>query len=162
MTKLRQKMIRAMDLRNLSKHTQRGYLTAVTGLARHYRKSPEKITDTMIEDYLLYLKNEKNKAPSTCSAALTGIRFLYTHVLDREISIGFSLNKKPRSLPTVLTKQQVWKIICAPTNLKHRMILMTTYAAGLRACEVRRLKPKHIDSERMLIKVVKGKGKKDR
>ncbi|MEN8247243.1 MAG: site-specific integrase [Thermodesulfobacteriota bacterium] len=162
MTKLRQKMIRAMDLRNLTNHTQRSYLTAVTGLAKHYRKSPEKITNTMIEDYLLYLKNEKGKAPNTCCAVLAGLRFFYTHILDRQISVGFSLTKKPRKLPTVLTKEQVWKIICAPTNLKHRMILMTTYAAGLRAGEVIRLKPEHIDSERMLIKVVNGKGKKDR
>ena len=162
MTKLRQKMIRAIDLRNLSNHTQRAYLAAVTGLTKHYRQSPEKISDTMIEDYLLHLKNEKKKAPATCSAALTGIRFFYAHVLDRKISIGFSLTQKPRRLPTVLTKKQAWKIICAPTNLKHRMILMTTYAAGLRAGEVIRLKPEHIDSERMLIKVVNGKGKKDR
>jgi site-specific recombinase XerD len=162
MTELRQKMIRAMDLKNLSKHTQRSYLTAVTGLARHYRQSPEKITETMIEDYLLYLKNEKKNAPTTCCVTLTGLRFFYAHVLDRQISIGFSLTKKPRKLPTVLTKEQVLKTICAPSNLKHRMILMTTYAAGLRASEVIKLKPKHIDSERMLIKVVKGKGKKDR
>ena len=161
MTKLRQKMIRAMDLRNLSAHTQRGYLTAVTGLAKHYRKSPEKITNTMIEDYLLYLKNEKKKAPNTCCAVLAGLRFFYTHILDRQISVDFSLTKKPRRLPTVLTKEQVWKIICAPTNLKHRMILMTTYAAGLRAGEVIRLKSEHINSKRMLIKV-EGKGKKDR
>jgi integrase/recombinase XerD len=105
MTKLRQKMIRAMDLRNLSKHTQRGYLAAVTGLAKHYRKSPEKITNTMIEDYLLYLKNEKKKAPNTCCAVLAGLRFFYTHILDRQISVDFSLTKKPRRLPTVLTKE---------------------------------------------------------
>ena len=66
MTQLRQKMIRAMDLKNLSWNTQRSYLSAVTGLARHYQRSPEKITDTMIEDYLLYLKNEKGNAPGTC------------------------------------------------------------------------------------------------
>ena len=63
MTELRQKMIRTMDLRNLSNHTQRSYLAAVTRLAKHYRQSPEKITATMIEDYLLYLKNEKGNAP---------------------------------------------------------------------------------------------------
>ena len=162
MTELRQKMIRAMDLRNLSKHTQRGYLAAVTGLAKHYRKSPEKITNTMIEDYLLYLKNEKKKAPNTCCAVLAGLRFFYTHILDRQISVDFSLTKKPRRLPTVLTKEQVWKIICAPKNLRNRLLLMTTHAAGLRASEAIRLKPAYIDSERMLIKVVKGKGKKDR
>ena len=161
MTELRQKMIRAMDLKNLSPHSKRTYLAAVTSLAKHYRQSPEKITDQMIEDYLLYLKNEKGNAPASCCTALTGLRFFYTHILDKQISVGFRLTKKPRKLPTVLTKEQIWKIICVPKNLKHRLILMTTYAAGLRASEVRRLKPEHIDSKRMLIKVI-GKGRKDR
>jgi integrase/recombinase XerD len=162
MTELRQKMIRAMDLKNLSPHSKRTYLAAVTGLAKHYRQSPEKITDQMIEDYLLYLKNEKGNAPASCCTALTGLRFFYSHILDKQISVGFRLTKKPRKLPTVLTKEQIWRIICVPKNLKHRLILMTTYAAGLRASEVRRLKPEHIDSKRMLIKVVGGKGRKDR
>ena len=162
MTELRQKMIRALDLKNLSNNTKRAYLTAVTGLAKHYRQSPEKITATMIEDYLLYLKNEKKNAPATCCNILTGLRFFYAHVLGKKISVDFHLTKKLRKLPTVLTKEQIWKMICAPSNLKHRLILMTTYAAGLRAGEVIRLKPIHIDSERMLIKVVKGKGQKDR
>ena len=162
MTPLRQKLIRQMDLKNLSPHTRRSYLNAVNGLARHYRKSPETITSEMIEDYLLYLKNEKNNAPASCSLVLTGLRFFYKHVLDQQIEIGFRLSKKPRKLPTVLTRDQVWKIINGPGNIKHRLALMTTYAAGLRVGELRRLKPEHIDSQRMLIKVVDGKGRKDR
>ena len=162
MTELRQKMIREMELKNLSIHTRRTYLAAVTGLARHYHQSPEKITKEMVEDYLLYLKNEKGNAPATCGIVLTGLRFFYKHVLDQQMPVGFSQSNTQRKLPTVLTKQQVWKIICAPSNLKHRLILMTTYSAGLRAGETRRLKPEHIDSERMLIKVVGGKGGKDR
>jgi len=62
----------------------------------------------------------------------------------------------------VLTKNQVWKIIDGPRNIKHRLALMTTYAAGLRVGELGRLKSEHIDSQRMLIKVVDGKGRKDR
>jgi site-specific recombinase XerD len=162
MTQLRQKMIRAMDLRNLSDHTKRAYLTAVKGLVKHYQESPEKITEEQIEDYLLYLKNEKGNAPSSCIGVLTGLRFFYKNILEKEISVDFSLPKKPRKLPTVLTKEQIWKIICVPKNLKHRLILMTTYSAGLRAGEVRKLLPVHIDSKRMLIKVVDGKGRKDR
>jgi site-specific recombinase XerD len=155
-------MIRAMDLRNLSDHTKRAYLTAVKGLVKHYQESPEKITEEQIEDYLLYLKNEKGNAPSSCIGVLTGLRFFYQNILEKEISVDFSLPKKPRKLPTVLTKEQIWKIICVPKNLKHRLILMTTYSAGLRAGEVRKLLPVHIDSKRMLIKVVDGKGRKDR
>jgi len=162
MTQLRQKMIRAIDLRNLSDHTKRSYLAAVTGLTKHYQESPDKITKEQIEDYLLYLKNEKGNAPSSCIGVLTGLRFFYKNILEKEISVDFSLPKKPRKLPTVLVKEQIWKIICAAKNLKHHLILMTTYAAGLRASEVMRLKPEHIDSKRMLIKVEDGKGRKDR
>jgi site-specific recombinase XerD len=155
-------MIRAIDLKNLSDHTKRAYLNAVTGLARHYQASPEKITEAQIDDYLLYLKNEKGNAPSSCRGVLTGIRFFYQNILEKELTVTFSQGQKPRRLPTVLTKQQVAKIINTPKNLKHRLLLMTTYAAGLRASEVAQLKPEHIDSERMLIKVENGKGRKDR
>jgi site-specific recombinase XerD len=162
MTQLRQKMIRAMDLKNLYWNTQRTYLSAVTGLSMHYEQSPETITNEMIEDYLLYLKNEKGIAPGSCCNVLTGLRFFYTNVLNKQIRVGFSLSKTPRRLPTVLSMEEVWELVCAPANLKHRLILMTTYAAGLRAGEVTRLKPEHIDSKRMLIKIVNGKGRKDR
>jgi site-specific recombinase XerD len=162
MTQLRQAMIRAMELKNLSKNTQRAYLAAVTGLAKHYQQSPAKITDKMIEDYLLYLKNGKGNAPNSCGSVLTGLRFFYKNVTQKTVTVDYSLRKKPRKLPTVLTMEQVWKLICTPKNLKHRLVLMTTYSAGLRASEVIRLKPEHIDSNRMLIKVEDGKGGKDR
>ena len=158
MSKLRQKMIRAMELKNLSANTQRTYLTAVTGIAKHYRKSPDKLSKEMIEDYLLYLKKEKGKCPNTCASALSGLRFFYKHVADQQISIDYSCARKVRNLPTVLPQEDIWNIINAPDNLKHRLILMTTYSAGLRASEVLALKPEHIESKKMLIKV-KGKGR---
>ena len=162
MTQLRHAMIRAMELKNLSKNTQRAYLAAVTGLAKHYQQSPAEITDKMIEDYLLYLKNGKGNAPNSCGSVLTGLRFFYKNVTQKNVAVGYSLRKKPRKLPTVLTMEQVWTLICTPKNLKHRLVLMTTYSAGLRASEVIGLKPEHIDSNRMLIKVEDGKGGKDR
>ena len=160
MTELRQKMIRAMELKNLSPHTQRAYLAAVTGLTRHYRQSPAAITKEMIEDYLLSLK--KSKSPNSCGLVLTGLRFFFAHMAEEKLRVDYRMRKKTQKLPTVLAKEQVAKIICACDNLKHRLILMTTYAAGLRASEVAALKPEHIESERMLIKVVQGKGGKDR
>ena len=160
MSELRQKMIRAMELKNLSPHTQRAYLAAVTGLARHYRQSPVGITKEMIEDYLLLLK--KSRASNSCGLVLTGLRFFYTHVTEEKLRVDYRMRKKTQKLPTVLAKEQVAKIICACDNLKHRLILMTTYAAGLRASEVAALKLEHIDSQRMLVKIVDGKGRKDR
>lgn len=162
MTQLRQKMIRTMELKNLSKHTQRAYLAAVTGLSRHYKQTPGEITQEMVDDYLLYLKNDKGSSPNSRSLVITGLRFFYNHVAQKEFVFGYRIRKIPRKLPTVLTMEQIWKIINAPKNLKHRLILMSTYAAGLRASEVTALQPEHIDSERMLIKVVCGKGRKDR
>lgn len=162
MTELRQKMIRAMELKNLSKHTQRAYLAAVTGLAKHYRQSPDEATQEMVDDYLLYLKNDKGLAPNSCGSALNGLRFFYKHVAQKEFVFDYRIRKRPRKLPTVLTMEEIRKIIYAPGNLKHRLILMTTYAAGLRASEVVGLKPEHIDSKRMLIKIVDAKGHKDR
>ena len=162
MTELRQKMIKAMELRNLSKQTQRGYLMAVKGLAQHYHQSPDKLTKEMIEDYLLYLKNEKRYTPGSCAAVVSGLRFFYNNIADKPITIDYSVPDKGCKLPTVLTQKEVWNIICAPKNIKHRLILMTTYSAGLRAAEVAALKHKHIESEKMLIKVEGGKGRKDR
>jgi len=162
MTELREKMIREMELRNLSENTQRAYLQAVFGLAKHYMQSPDKLTKEMIEDYLLYLKKEKGNALNTVGTAITGIRFFCNHVLgDQQLSPSCSFAKTPSKLPTVLSQEEIWSIINAPNNIKHRLLLMTTYSAGLRASEVLALKAEHIDSKRMLIKVT-GKGGKQR
>ena len=162
MTQLRQKMIRAMELQNLSANTQRAYLAAVTGLAKHYQKSPDTLTKEMIEDYLLYLKNAKGNAPNSCASALTGLRFFYNHVAEQQFCIQYSLSRKVQKLPIVLPQEDIWNIINATDNLKHRLILMSTYSAGLRASEVIALKPKNIESKKMLIKVEKSKGGKQR
>jgi integrase len=162
MSELRQKMIKMMKLRNLGKTSQRSYLTAVTGLARYYRESPDKITKAMIEDYLIYLINEKKRASEGIAVVVSGLRFFYKHVLDDKQRSPNYGTRRVRKLPTVLTQEEVWRIINAPKNMKHRLLLMTTYSAGLRASEVIKLKPEHIDSKRMLIKVEEGKGGKDR
>jgi site-specific recombinase XerD len=93
---------------------------------------------------------------------LTGLRFFYNNVATKKVTIDYKARKIPRKLPTVLSPEQVAAIISSPANFKHRLILMTTYSAGLRAGEVANLKPEHIDSERVLIKIVAGKGRKDR
>lgn len=160
MTELRQKMIRAVELKNLSLRTQRAYRAAVKGLARQCRQSPTVISKEMIEDYLQAL--EKTRASNSCGLVLAGLRFFCAHVAEEKLQVDYRMRKKARRLPTVLTKEQVAAIIRACDNLKHRLILMTTYAAGFRASEVAVLKPEHIDSERMLVKIVDGKGRKDR
>jgi integrase/recombinase XerD len=162
MTPLRQKMIRAMELRNFAKNTQRGYLGAVKGLASFYHQSPDKLTKDAIEDYLLYLKNAKGNTTGSCGAVAAGLKFFYTHVIENAIPFDYRIRRKNRKLPTVLSQEDIWKIINATHHLKHRLILMTTYSAGLRAMEVAMLKPDHIDSKDMLIKVEQAKGGKER
>ena len=162
MTELRKKMIREMELRNLSENTQRSYLQSVSALSKHYMKSPDKLTKEMIEDYLLYLKKEKGHTLTTIGCAITGIRFFYNHVLgDEKLSPSCSFAKSPSKLPTVLSHEEIWSIINATGNIKHRLLLMTTYSAGLRASETLALKAEHIDGKRRLIKVT-GKGGKQR
>ncbi len=162
MTELREKMVREMALRNLSENSQRVYLQSVYGLAKHYMKPPDQVTKKMVEDYLLYLKQEKGKALTTLGSTITGLRFFFNHVVgDEQLSPSCNFAKTPSKLPTVLSQEEIWSIITAAENTKHRLMLMTAYSAGLRASEVLNLKTENIDSKRMLIKVL-GKGGKER
>ena len=112
MTPLREKMIKAMELRNHSPNTQRSYLSSVAGLANYYNKSPDKLSKEKIEDYLLYLKNKKGLAPGSVAIVVTGLRFFYNHVAKENISIDYK-RKHSGKLPTILTQKQIWDIIDA-------------------------------------------------
>lgn len=163
MTELRQKMIRAMELKNFSENTKRSYLQVVSGLAKYYMQSPDTITKEMIEDYLLYLQKEKGNASTSRSVVVCGLRFFYHNVVcDEETPPGFDFLIKPKKLPTVISPEQVWRIIHATNNMKHRLVLMAMYSAGLRVSEALALRAEDIDSTRMLIKVANGKGGKER
>jgi integrase/recombinase XerD len=112
----------------------------------------------MIEDYLLYLKNEKGNAPASCCLVLTGLRFFYKHVGSADRNRFPTDQKTAQASHRAHQRSGLENHQQYPKNIKHRLMLMTTYAAGLRVGELRRLKPEHIDSQRMLIKVVDGKG----
>jgi integrase/recombinase XerD len=162
MSELRNQMIRAMELKDFSTKTQQAYLGAVKGLAKFYGKSPDLLNQQEVEDYLLDLKHS-GKSASTRNVAICGLRFLYEKVLDsQDISLSFPTRKKPKILPEVLSTNEVASIIDAPDNIKHRVILMTAYSAGLRLSEIANLKIEHINSARMQIRVDQGKGRKDR
>jgi len=162
MSKLRENMIRAMELRNLAPNTKRGYLTSITALANHYQTPPDKITYEMVEDFLLYLKNDKALAPSTLRTYAERFKFFYNTVLGNESPLELFFKKRRKKLPVVLSQDEVFRLVHAPNNLKHRAMLMTAYSGGLRASEVLHLKVDHINSKRMLIMVEDGKGGKDR
>jgi len=163
MTELRQKMIKVMELKDLSENTQKAYLRVVTDLAKYYRLPPDQLSTEMVDNYLLYLKNDLGHAPITCAGAKSALKFFYHEVLEnKDISLKFSIRRINRKLPVVLTLDDARKIVNAPTNMKHRLLLMITYSGGLRASEVVALKADNIDSKRMLIKVENGKGSKER
>jgi site-specific recombinase XerD len=163
MTELRQRMIKEMTIRNFSPRTQEAYLSAVAGLAKHYRQSPDKITKGMIREYLLYLIQERKLAWDSCNVAVSGLRFFYTHTLGKKsISLSIPPRKKVTQLPEILSSEELESLFAALSNQKHRTLLMTTYSAGLRLNEVVHLRVTDIDSKRMMIRVKQGKGRKDR
>lgn len=162
MSMLRQKMICELELRRKSPATVYQYVSAVADLAKFYGRSPDQISREEVRQYLHYLLVDRKLAGTTCNVKIVALRFFYRQVLGQE---DFQLDvrcKRPRTLPEPLSREEVVRLFEATDNLKHRVLLMTTYAAGLRGCEVVRLKPRHIHSERMLIRVEAGKGCKDR
>ena len=163
MTPMRQKMIKEMTLRRFSPKTQKSYLSSVTGLARYFKLSPEKINKQMIEEYMLHVIQERKLKWGSCNTILVGLRFFYTKMLGQEsLFINIPINKKGSVLPEILSSDELEHLFTVMTNQKHRTLLMTAYAAGLRVSELVNLKVTDIDSKRMMIRVHQGKGRKDR
>lgn len=162
MTPLRAKMIREMELRQLSPNTQKSYLRAVRGLASHYGRSPDRLALEDVRSYLHYLLVGRKLAGASCNVAAAGVTFFYQKVVRLEGFDPKMRQKRSGRLPEVFSQEKLQRLFGATHNRKHRALLMTTYAAGLRVAEVVRLKPEHIQSDRMMIRVEQGKGNKDR
>jgi integrase/recombinase XerD len=164
MTILRQRMIDDMQVRNFSPHTQASYVLQVSQFARHFGRSPDKLGPEDIRAYQVYLTNERKLAPGSIHVAIAGLRFFYRVTLKKKWTFRevLPLPKKPQKLPVVLSPEEVLHFLGCVERIKHRVILTTCYAAGLRISEAVRLKPTAIDSRRMVIRVVQGKGQKDR
>ncbi len=163
MTELRERMIRDMKIRGLSESTIRTYVYHVAKIARHFNKSPAIMTLDEIKEYIVHLKDKQKSSWSARNQLVAALNFLYkTTLSDTTRLLAMPRRKKPKHLPVVLSREEVKRLINAPDNIKHRMLLKTAYAAGLRVSELVSLRPEHIDSHRMLIRVEKGKGQKDR
>ena len=163
MKPLRQKMLNDLRIRNLAENTQTSYLQSVTGLAGYYHRSPDQISVQEVQDYLLYLSQERHLAWKSCNTIRHGLRFFYRVTLGRPATEFYlPCAKEPSKLPEILSHEELVRLFTVTTNRKHRALLMTTYAAGLRASEVTRLRISDIDSGRMCIRVEQGKGQKDR
>lgn len=156
-------MLEDMKVRNLSPKTQVAYITQVARFAKHFGKSPEHLGLEEIRAYQVYLVNEKRVSWSLFNQTVCALRFLYRTTLDRKESIGhIPFPRQERKLPVVLSLSEVTQFLGAIGNIKHRAIMMTAYAGGLRISEVVKLRVADIDSQRMVIHIREGKGHKDR
>ena len=159
---LRTKMIEEMKLRNFSSRTEQSYVSAMVGLVKHYRQSPDQLTQEQIRSYLLHLK-ERGLSPSSRNVAVSGLKFFYHQVLGwNEQKLFLPPRKRSWRLPEVLSPQEVERLFLATGKFRDRCLLMTAYATGVRVSELVRLKVSDIDSSRMMVKVEQGKGRKDR
>ncbi len=164
MSSLRQRMIEDMQIRNLAVHTQNTYVIQVSMFARHFSRSPELLGPEEIRTYQVYLTNEKKLATSSILIAIAALRFLYKVTLKKDWTLTeiIPAPKKPQKLPIVLSPEEVIQFLNCVAGIKHRVILTTCYAAGLRISEAICLRPPAIDSKRMVLRVEQGKGQKDR
>jgi integrase/recombinase XerD len=159
---LRQRMLDDMRMRKLEPNTQAGYIRAVRKLAGFLRRSPDTATVEDLRRFQLHLVDE-GTSPITLNATLTGLKFFFDVTLDRgELMAKMQPVHVPRTLPVVLSREEVARLIAATRNLKHQTALSLAYGTGLRAGEVVALKVGDIDSQRMTLRVEQGKGRKDR
>ena len=162
MTPLRQRMLENMRLRNLSERTQETYISQVRRFATYFGKSPEVLGPEEIRTYQLYLI-ERGSSWSVFNQTVCALRFLYQQTLQREWAVEhIPFPRKPKKLPVVLSREEVGMFLEGITNYRHRVVLTTIYATGLRLSEAAHLKPSDIDSMRMVVRVEQGKGNKDR
>ena len=162
MGEIRDQMVMAMQLRNFSAKTIKNYLWQVKSFVRMFRKSPAEMGEEEIQRYL-YSLVERKVSWSMIRIAYSALKFLYRDTLQREWKVEkFPRVKREKRLPVVLSGEEIRRLFEAVKNLKHRMVLMSCYSAGLRVSEAVHLKVTDIDSQRMQIRVEQGKGKKDR
>lgn len=164
MGKLRDQMVSDLLLRNYSPKTVQAYTWCMFHFVKHSRRSPDLMGEPEIRKFLLHLVEERKASPSLRKMFVAGIKFFYRVTLNRPEEVErIPYPKIPKTLPDVLTQEEVAAIIDAVESVKYRAIIATTYAAGLRITEACGLHCRgDIDSKRMLIHIRAGKGGKDR
>ena len=159
----RDAMDEAMALRGLAPRTRQIYLSWVRRLVQFCRVVADQLTTEQVRAYLLHLTQERKLSFSTFNQALNAARFFFIEVLKRPFVIeGLRYQKPERRLPVVMSDEEVLRLIEAASPLRDRALLETAYATGMRLGEVTRLLVTDIDSQRMVIRVEQGKGRKDR
>ncbi|HEY4000832.1 MAG TPA: phage integrase N-terminal SAM-like domain-containing protein, partial [Candidatus Xenobia bacterium] len=161
---LRDRMLDDMEVRNLSPRTREHYVDAVAKfVAFHGSQPPGRLGPDHIKAYQLHLMREKRLSQSSVNIAVCALRFFYRVTLKKEWAIEhIHYGKRPRRLPEILSLEEVVEFLEPIRNIKHRALVSTAYATGLRREEVVRLRVPDIDKKRMMIRVIQGKGQKDR
>ena len=163
MTPLRRRMIQDMQLRNFAPRTIIVYVNCVVRFARHFGRSPELLGPDDVRAYLLDMIEKQRQSWAYYNLNLQALRFLYNVTMGRpEVLAHLPCPKQLKCLPVVLSPEEVTRFFAAVVRLNHRALLITAYAAGLRVSEVANLRVEDIDSQRMVLLVRQGKGRKDR
>ena len=162
---LRTQFLNHMTLQRFSDSTKINYTDIVERLAKYYKQSPDTLTTEQIQEYLLYLIEERKLSWGTCNIHFSAIACFYKNICKWD-ETRFQIPPRPRikKLPMIFSMEEVRRLLDSAANFKHQVLLKTIYSAGLRVSEVIRLQPHHIegDPSRMMIRVEQGKGKKDR
>lgn len=157
-SRLRQRLIDDMNMRHFSRETQRNYIRDVGRFATFLGRPPDTATAEDLRRF--QVEQRKNGVPvPTMNSVVSALRFFFTQTLDRpDLARRLVRVSHPRKLPVVLSRDEVTRLLNATTCLKHQAALSVAYGAGLRVAEVSMLKVRDIDSERMLLRVERGKG----
>ena len=154
MTPLRQRMLQDMGIRNLALNTQLAYVQQISAFARHFDCSPEVLGPEQVRAYQVHLIEERKLAAGSLSVVAAALRFLYKITLRRAWNDDdIPMPKRPLKLPIVLSPEEVVRFLTCVASTKHRAILTTIYATGLRVSEAVQLRPADIDSQRMVLRV---------
>lgn len=163
MTDWYERSTRALQLAGMGERTQQCYTRAVRQLVEFSDKTPDLISESELQDYFLYRVNETGWAPGTMRICHSGVKFFFTNVLNRDwATFNYLGVQKERRLPTVLSREEVRRLLASVYTDHNRVFLFCVYACGLRLQEALHLETQDIDSSRMLIHVHRGKGAKDR
>jgi integrase/recombinase XerD len=163
MRSLRKQMLEDLRIRNYSGRTIDTYVRCVAQYAKHFGRSPDLLGPADIRAYQVYLVEGKKTSWSSFNQAVCALRFFYRVTLGRDLVVEhIAYPRKEKRLPVVLSVGELRKLFISVEDLKYRTILMTMYGCGLRVSEAVNLRVGDIDSERMLVRVRQGKGKRDR
>ncbi|HKW32582.1 MAG TPA: site-specific integrase [Candidatus Acidoferrum sp.] len=163
MTHLRKKMLEELQLRNYAQNTIHHYVHTVEDFARRFRCSPDRLGPRHIREYQAELFQKRKLSANSVRRHLAALRFFYIKTLRRAWSIADTpYPKKTRCLPTILSREEVAQLLHAARTPSERILLMSLYATGARNSELTHLKVSDIDSQRMVVHIRGGKGRKDR